>query len=100
MAAFALTNGIPLPSVPEKGRAPSKIVLPIDASTNITLERVRYVSDERGCSWRGVVAETGESALLMRGNDGHRTRALCTTVNRRGLWWKTTLVSVSSRNSG
>jgi peptidyl-Asp metalloendopeptidase len=77
MAAFALTNGVPSPSVPaelrppEKERAPSTIVLPIDGSTNVTLERVRYVSDERGCSWRGVVAETGESALLMRWNDGH-----------------------------
>jgi hypothetical protein len=34
---------------------------------------VRYVSDERGCAWRGVVAETGESAVLIRWNDGHIT---------------------------
>jgi hypothetical protein len=77
MAAFAMMHGIPSPSVPAelrpptKEQAPSRLVLPIDATTNVTLERVRYVSDERGCSWRGVVAETGESALLMRWNDGH-----------------------------
>lgn len=77
MAAFAMTNGVPSPAVPAELRppkseqAPSTIVLPINATTNVTLQRVRYVSDERGCSWRGVVAETGESALLMRWHDGH-----------------------------
>jgi metallopeptidase family M12-like protein len=77
MTAFAMTSGTPSPSVPAElqppktKQAPSRIVLPIDATTNVTLERVRYVSDENGCSWRGVVAETGESALLMRWNDGH-----------------------------
>ena len=48
-------------------------MLPISATKNITLERVRYSSDERGCTWHGIVAETGESALLMRWNDGHIT---------------------------
>ena len=48
-------------------------MLPISATENITLERVRYSSDERGCTWNGIVAETGESALLMRWNDGHIT---------------------------
>ena len=77
MTAFAMTSGTPSPSVPAElqppktKQAPSRIVLPIDATTNVTLERVRYVSDENGCSWRGVVVETGESALLMRWNDGH-----------------------------
>jgi peptidyl-Asp metalloendopeptidase len=77
MTAFAMTSGTPSPSVPaelqppETKQAPSRIVLPIDATTNVTLERVRYASDEHGCSWRGVVAETGESALLLRWNDGH-----------------------------
>ena len=77
MTAFAMTSGTPSPSVPAElqppktEKAPSRIVLPIDATTNVTLERVRYVSDEQGCSWRGVVVETGESALLMRWIDGH-----------------------------
>jgi hypothetical protein len=51
----------------------STIVLPIDATKSITLERIRYSSDARGCTWHGIVTETGESALLMRWNDGHIT---------------------------
>jgi hypothetical protein len=58
---------------PSKAQAPSTVVLPISPTNNITLQRVRYSSDERGCTWNGIVAETGESALLMRWNDGHIT---------------------------
>ena len=83
LTAFLMTNDITYrPSVPpelqtpsskEKEQAPTRVVLPITATKSITLERVRYTSDERGCTWHGIVAETGESALLMRWNDGHIT---------------------------
>jgi len=61
------------PSDPSHPQAPMTVVLPIGADKTVTLERVRYTSDERGCTWHGIVAETGESALLMRWADGHIT---------------------------
>ena len=80
LSAFLMTNDIAYrPTVPaelqtpSKEQAPSRVVLPITATKSITLERVRYSSDERGCTWHGIVAETGESALLMRWHDGHIT---------------------------
>ncbi|HEU0058386.1 MAG TPA: M12 family metallo-peptidase [Hyphomicrobiaceae bacterium] len=83
LTAFLMTNELAYrPSVPtelqtpsakEKEQAPMRVVLPITATKTVTLERVRYTSDERGCTWHGIVAETGESALLMRWNDGHIT---------------------------
>jgi peptidyl-Asp metalloendopeptidase len=80
LSAFLMTNDIAYrPSVPaelqppSKEQAPTRVVLPITPTKNITLERVRYSSDERGCTWHGIVAETGESALLMRWHDGHIT---------------------------
>jgi peptidyl-Asp metalloendopeptidase len=86
LTAFLMTNEITYrPSVPtelktpsesttpSKEQAPTSVVLPISPTKNITLERVRYSSDERGCTWHGIVAETGESALLMRWKDGHIT---------------------------
>jgi hypothetical protein len=79
LSAFAMTNETYRPTVPaelqtpSKAQAPSTVVLPISPTNNITLQRVRYSSDERGCTWNGIVAETGESALLMRWNDGHIT---------------------------
>jgi hypothetical protein len=77
LTAFAMTNESYNPTVPpelqapKKEQAPAMVVLPISPTKNITLQRVRYVNDARGCVWRGVVVETGESALLMRWNDGH-----------------------------
>jgi Metallo-peptidase family M12 len=80
LSAFLMTNEIGYrPSVPaelqtpSKEQAPTRVVLPITPTKNITLERVRYSSDERGCTWHGIVAETGESALLMRWHDGRIT---------------------------
>jgi peptidyl-Asp metalloendopeptidase len=79
LSAFAMTNETYRPTVPPelqtppKEQAPSTVVLPISPTNNITLQRVRYSSDARGCTWNGIVAETGESALLMRWNDGHIT---------------------------
>ena len=84
LTAFLMTNELAYrPSVPAELKTPSKeqaptqapttVVLPISPSKNVTLERVRYSSDEHGCTWHGIVAETGESALLMRWNDGHIT---------------------------
>jgi hypothetical protein len=79
LTSFAMTNEVYRPTVPSelqtphKEQAPSTVVLPISATQNITLQRVNYINDARGCTWRGIVAETGESALLMRWNDGHIT---------------------------
>jgi len=79
LSAFAMTNETYRPSVPaepqtpSREQAPSTVVLPISPTNNITLQRVRYTNDERGCTWNGIVAETGESALLMRWNDGNIT---------------------------
>jgi hypothetical protein len=80
LTAFLMTNEITYkPSVPPElqtpsgVQAPSTVVLPISPTKNITLERVRYSNDARGCTWHGIVAETGESALLMRWKDGHIT---------------------------
>ena len=79
LTAFAMTNESYRPTVPAelqtptKEQAPSTVILPISPDKNITLQRIKYVNDARGCIWRGIVAETGESALLMRWNDGHIT---------------------------
>jgi hypothetical protein len=83
LTAFAMTNEsynptvppeLQTPSKPSKEKAPATVVLPIGPNKNITLQRVKYANDARGCTWRGIVAETGESALLMRWNsDGHIT---------------------------
>ena len=79
LTAFAMTSETYNPVVPpelrtpSKEQAPSSVVLPISPTKSITLQRVRYSSDARGCTWNGIVAETGESALLMRWNDGHIT---------------------------
>jgi hypothetical protein len=80
LSAFAMTNEPYRPTVPAelrtpppKEQAPSTVVLPISPTVNITLQRVRYANDARGCTWNGIVAETGETALLMRWNDGHIT---------------------------
>jgi hypothetical protein len=80
LTAFAMTNETYSPTVPpelqttpSKEKAPSTVVLPISPTHSITLQRVRYTNDARGCTWNGIVAETGESALLMRWNDGHIT---------------------------
>ena len=91
LTAFAMTNESYRPTVPtelqtpskdkskakdklkDKEKVPSTVVLPISPTQNITLQRVKYSFDARGCTWRGVVVETGESALLMRWNDGNIT---------------------------
>jgi peptidyl-Asp metalloendopeptidase len=79
LTAFAMTNESykPIsqadPHTSPKKQAPSTVVLPISSTKSITLERVRHSTDERGCTWHGIVAETGESALLMRWNDGQIT---------------------------
>ena len=79
LTAFAMTNERYNPTVPPelqtptKEQAPSTVVLPISPDKNITLQRVRYVQRRARLHWHGIVAETGESALLMRWNDGHIT---------------------------
>lgn len=65
-------------SIGTKGRAGpqedpyAKVMLPLSASTDITLVRTRpTIKTERGFTWNGEVEETGERAVLMLWTDGH-----------------------------
>ena len=50
----------------------ARVILPLSDGKEITLIRARNtVKTERGYTWRGVVEETGERAILMLWNDGH-----------------------------
>ena len=50
----------------------ARVILPLSSGKDITLIRARNtVKTERGYTWRGVVEETGERAILMLWNDGH-----------------------------
>jgi peptidyl-Asp metalloendopeptidase len=50
----------------------AKLSLPLSEGRKISLVRTRSsVRSERGITWRGVVQETGERALLMLWDDGH-----------------------------
>ncbi|HXE68786.1 MAG TPA: M12 family metallo-peptidase [Hyphomicrobiaceae bacterium] len=47
-----------------------RIVIPLNDKQHVTVERVKAVTTEKGTTWRGKVAETGESAVLMWWKDG------------------------------
>jgi len=50
----------------------ARVILPLSDGAEITLIRARNTAKtERGYTWRGVVEETGERAILMLWNDGH-----------------------------
>jgi hypothetical protein len=49
----------------------SRIVLPVNETQQITIQRQKVVSTIRGTSWQGTIEGTGESALLMWWKDGH-----------------------------
>lgn len=55
---------------PPKDLTASTIVIPINATTDITLERVGVTVSPQGRTWSGFVQETGERALLMWWKDG------------------------------
>jgi hypothetical protein len=65
---YALTVGAELPAAagsdPPKP-ATSRIVIPIDDTRQVTIQRVQASSTATGVSWRGIVEESGESAILM-----------------------------------
>jgi hypothetical protein len=52
------------------------IVLRIDGTQSITVQRIEATTTADGCTWSGVVQETGESALLMWWKDGRFTGML------------------------
>jgi hypothetical protein len=54
----------------------STIVLTIGDNKDVTLERVKAVTTPEGSTWRGIVQETGESALLMWWKDGRMSGVL------------------------
>lgn len=79
IAEYALTGGEQTSST--AGGSPpedmvSSIVLPINDTQHVTIQRVRAVTKEKGMAWRGVVEETGESAVLMWWKDGHLSGVL------------------------
>src|SRR5215510_14978773 len=40
-----------------------KIVIPLNDKQHVTVERIKAVTSEKGTTWRGLVEETGESAV-------------------------------------
>jgi hypothetical protein len=79
----AADHGVPS----ERGRCPgagaappdetiSTVALRIGGSRSITVERTGVTTTAEGCTWHGVVRETGESALLMWWTDGRLSGVL------------------------
>jgi hypothetical protein len=54
----------------------SRIVIPISESQQVTVERDTVIRTDKGVIWRGVVEETGESAILLWWRDGRLTGVL------------------------
>jgi hypothetical protein len=78
IAEYSLADGNTYKSA--SGASPSEtvgtIALSINDNQNITVQRVRATMTAEGCTWSGVVQETGESALLMWWKDGRLTGVL------------------------
>jgi metallopeptidase family M12-like protein len=74
VAEYALTGGANKP-VPAGNSPPedsvSRIVLPINDTQHVTIQRLKVVTTDKGSTWRGSIEETGESAVLMWWKDGH-----------------------------
>ena len=74
VAEYALTSGankpVPAGSSPPQDSV-SRIVLPINDTQQVTIQRLKVSATEKGSTWRGSVEETGESAVLMWWKDGH-----------------------------
>jgi hypothetical protein len=58
------------------GEAAPTIVVPIKDDQSVTVRRIRATTTADGYTWRGVVEETGESAVLMWWKDGRLTGVL------------------------
>jgi hypothetical protein len=65
VAEYALIGG------PEDGM--SRIVIPISDNQQITVARTKAARTEKGVIWRGIVEDTGESAVLQWRKDGRLT---------------------------
>jgi hypothetical protein len=79
IAEYALTGGEQTSSNASGGPPEdmvSSIVLPINDTQHVTIQRVRAVTKEKGMAWRGIVEETGEGAVLMWWKDGHLSGVL------------------------
>src|SRR5207249_11640356 len=70
----ALTGGANKPA-PARNTLPeetvSRIVLPINDKQHVTIQRLKVATNEKGSTWRGLIEETGEKAVLMWWKDGH-----------------------------
>jgi peptidyl-Asp metalloendopeptidase len=68
VAEYALTGG--------QDEKTSRIVIPISESQQVTVERDTVIRTDKGVIWRGVVEDTGESAILLWWRDGRLTGVL------------------------
>jgi hypothetical protein len=64
-------NFDPLSVLPHES-APT-IRVSLNETGSIIVRIINVINTASGCTWRGIVQETGESALLMRWTDGHFT---------------------------
>jgi hypothetical protein len=71
VAEYALTAGDKKKGAGGVDDALGRIIIPLNDKQNVTVERVKAVTTEKGTTWRGKVSETGESAMLMWWKDGH-----------------------------
>jgi peptidyl-Asp metalloendopeptidase len=74
LTEYALLLGADTPAL-ARGAPPDKIasaiIVPISATRQVTIQRLRVVNTDRGTTWRGNVTESGESALVMWWKDRH-----------------------------
>jgi hypothetical protein len=74
LAEYALMTGMDIPA-PAADTPPkmtiSRVVIPISGTRQVTVQRAGVVTTEKGMIWRGTIAESGESALLMWWKNGH-----------------------------
>jgi hypothetical protein len=74
IAEYALVIGAQTPllaGVTPPAKAVSRIVIPINASQQVVVQRDQAVMTSKGSTWHGTVEESGEKAILMWWKDGH-----------------------------
>jgi hypothetical protein len=77
ISEYALTGGSDASTAASGTPASAAaIVLPVNDNENVTVQRLGVTSTEQGCTWNGIVQETGESAVLMWWKDGRLTGVL------------------------
>jgi hypothetical protein len=68
VSEYALTIGADIPVAAETAppnKSVSRIVIPISDTQQVTVQRLDVATTAKGTRWRGIVEESGESALLM-----------------------------------